>query len=89
MKTETRMRERNSFVINHALRVFFIASVLSSVVTQLNTLVDGIIVSHVVTADAISAVSLATPVFLLVMLLGSVIYTGAGCAGHGPHVRHA
>ena len=39
MKTETRMGERNSFVINHALRVFFIASVLSSVVTQLNTLV--------------------------------------------------
>lgn len=78
MKTETRMGERNSFVINHALRVFFIASVLSSVVTQLNTLVDGIIVSHVVTADAISAVSLATPVFSLVMLLGSVIYTGAG-----------
>lgn len=68
--------QRNSFVINHALRTFFVASVLTSIVTQLNTLVDGIIVSHVVTADAISAVSLATPVFSLVMLVGSMVYSG-------------
>ena len=69
-------KQRNSFVINHALRTFFIASVLSSIVTQMNTLVDGIIVSHNVAADAISAVGLATPVFSLVMLLGSMIYSG-------------
>ncbi len=69
---------RNTYIISKTLRTFFIASVLSSIVTQLNTLVDGIVVSHAVDEDAISAVNMCTPVLSIVMIIASMIYSGAG-----------
>ena len=69
---------RNCHVVAKALKTFFMASVLSSVITQLNTLVDGIVVSHAVDEDAISAVNMCTPVLSVVMLIASMVYSGAG-----------
>ncbi len=69
---------RNSHILAKSLKTFFLASVLSSAVTQLNILVDGIVVSHAVDKDAISAINLSAPVLALVMLVASMIYNGAG-----------
>lgn len=69
---------RTSYIVTKTLKTFFIASVLSSIITQLNTLVDGIVVSHAVDEDAISAVNMCTPVLSVVMLIASMVYSGAG-----------
>lgn len=69
--------ERNSYIINHSLRVYLVAAILSSIVNQLNDTIDGIIVSNAVGADAISAITLTSPVSWLVTLVGSFITAGA------------
>lgn len=68
---------RNSFIINQAFRKFFVASILISVIKMFDTLVDGIIVSHTVGIDAISVINMSIPIFSLIMLITSIIYTGA------------
>lgn len=68
---------RNTFIINHAFRRFLVASVLTSVIVQLNILVDGIIVSQTVSADAISVVSMSMPILSLVTLVTSMICVGS------------
>jgi len=70
-------KERNSNIINHSLRAYLVAAVLSSIVNQLNDTIDGIIVSNAVGADAISAVTLAYPISWIVTLVGSFITSGA------------
>ena len=74
MKTEG----KNSYIINHAIRVYLTAAILNSVVGQLNTTIDGIIVSNAVSPDALSSVALAFPVLTIASFLGFVIYEGAG-----------
>ncbi len=69
---------RKTYIISKTLRTFFLASVLSSIIMQLNTLVDGIVVSHAVDSDAISAVNMCSPVLSIVTLIASMIYSGAG-----------
>lgn len=69
---------RTSYVIKTSLKTFFVASVMSSIITQLNMLVDGIIVSHIVSGDAISVINMCSPVFAIVMLVASMLYTGGG-----------
>ena len=59
------------------MKNFLIASVLTMAINQLNTTVDGIIVSHLVGPDALSAVTLYLPVNLLVTALGTLLGTGA------------
>lgn len=68
---------RNSFILNHAFRKYFVASVLVSIIAQLNTLVDGIIVSQTVGTDALSTVSMSIPILALVMLVATMICAGA------------
>lgn len=68
---------KNEYIQNKGLRTFFIASVLTSVITQLNSLIDGVIVSHFVSPDALSAISLATPVMSILYLFSGMISLGA------------
>ncbi|MBR4898270.1 MAG: hypothetical protein IKZ48_05745 [Prevotella sp.] len=59
------------------MKNFLIASVLTMAINQLNTTVDGIIVSHLVGPDALSAVTLYIPVNLLVTALATLLGIGA------------
>lgn len=68
--------DRNSYIWNKGLKTYFIASVLISLITQINTFIDGVIVSHLVSPDALSALNLATPVT-------SLLYAFAGVIGMG------
>ena len=69
---------RNSYIINHSLQVYLIAAILTSIIGQVNTTIDGIIVSNTLSADAISAIMLASPILIVSSLLGSIIFSGAG-----------
>ena len=68
---------RKLFVIHHSLRNFIVSTVLSSIVIIINTTTDGIVVSQAVSTDAISAVSLVSPVLTIVQLFGSMLLSGA------------
>lgn len=68
---------RSSFIISHAFRRFFVASVLVSIVRMLNSLIDGIIVGQTLGPDAISVVNMSTPIILITMLTTTVIFKGA------------
>ena len=57
---------RNPYLITKAMRNFLWASILTMALAQLNTTVDGIIVSHLVAPDALSAVNLYMPISLLI-----------------------
>lgn len=69
---------RNSYIINHSLQVYLIAAILTSIVGQVNTTIDGIIVSNTLSSDAISVVTLSVPILTVSSLLGSIIFSGAG-----------
>ncbi|SHL20730.1 MATE family efflux transporter [Xylanibacter ruminicola] len=68
---------RNSYIINHSLQVYLIAAILTSIVGQVNTTIDGIIVSNTLSSDAISVVTLSVPILTVSSLLGSIIISGA------------
>ena len=68
---------RNSYIINHSLRAYLAASILSCIANQLNATINGIIVSNAVGADAISAITLVSPISFIVMIVGAFITSGA------------
>lgn len=68
---------KNDYIQNKSLKTFFIASVLISVINQVNSMVDGIIVSHFVSPDALSTVGLAAPVLSVIYMLAGMISMGA------------
>ncbi len=71
------MAERNSHIINYTLRVFLVASILASIVAQLNSTIDSIVVGQHIGADSISVVMLAMPVVNLLLLPSVMIMMGA------------
>ncbi|MCQ2116762.1 MAG: ATP-binding protein [Bacteroidales bacterium] len=68
---------RNNYIQNKSLRTFFIASVLISLVAQINTLIDGVIVSHFVSPDAVSVISLAAPILSVLYMFAGMVSMGA------------
>lgn len=68
---------RNPYLIGKALKNFLLASILTMSVQQLNVTIDGIIVSHFVGPDALSATSLYMPVSLAVSSLVALFGMGA------------
>lgn len=68
---------RNSYLINKALKNFLFASVLTMLITQMTTSIDGIIVSHLVGPDALSAITLFLPVNLVITSVFTLFGTGA------------
>lgn len=68
---------KNYYLVGKAFRNFLSASVLTMVINQLTSTVDGIIVSHLVGPDAFSAITLYLPVNLIVTALGTLLGIGA------------
>lgn len=55
---------------------FILASVMSSIILQVNEMVDGIIVGNMISYDAISAIGFAQPLTSAVLFLPAIIYHG-------------
>lgn len=68
--------KKNNYIQNKSLKTFFIASLLISAITQINTLTDGIIVGHFVSPDALSIINLAAPILSVVYMLASMVSMG-------------
>lgn len=69
--------KRNSYLISKAMKNFLLASMLTMLIAQLNVFIDGIIVSHLIGPDALSAINLFTPLNLAITALGTFLGTGA------------
>lgn len=67
---------KNNYIQNKSLKTFFIASLLISAITQINVLIDGVIVGHFISPDALSTINLATPVLSVVYMLASMVSMG-------------
>lgn len=68
---------RNPYLINKALKNFLFASVMTMVITQLSSTINGIIASHLVSPDALSATTLYLPVNMVVSSLVTFVGIGA------------
>ena len=68
---------RKPYLINQALKYFLIASVLTMAIGQLATTIDGIIVSHMVSPDALSAITLFLPMNLVITAFTTLLGIGA------------
>lgn len=69
--------DRNNYIQKKSQRTFFIAAVLISLVSQVNSFVDGVIVSRFVSPDALSALNLSFPVMSVLYLFSGVVSMGA------------
>ena len=69
--------ERNSYLTTRAMKNFLIASILTMAVQQFNITLNGIIVSHLVGPDALSAINLYQPVSLAVTSFATLFGIGA------------
>ena len=70
-------QRRTPYLINKALKNFLFASVMTMAITQLSSTINGIIVSHLVSPDALSATTLYLPVNLVVNALVTFFGIGA------------
>lgn len=68
---------RSNYLIGRAMKHYLVASILSTIVVQLNVIVDGIVVGQFVSPDALSAVNLYSPISLAIVSIGSLLGTGA------------
>ncbi len=67
-------RGRSSYLVGRAFRSFLAASVLTAAASQVGALVDGMMLSHFISPDAMSAINICMPVtqtlYALCILLG-------------------
>jgi len=71
------MTQRNSYIIKQAFSTFFFASLASSVISQLNSLVDGIILGNMISPGALSSLNLVSPLILILGLIPQMICMGS------------
>lgn len=71
-------KKNESYLISKAFKNFLLASILTSVVTQINMMSDSIIVGNLISADAVSAINLTVPVVSL--LTGFISLLGLGAS---------
>ena len=69
--------QRNEYVLKHMFGSFFLASVMSSVMAQLGSITDSIILSHLVSPDALSAFRIWLPVESVIFIIIGLMSTGA------------
>ncbi|MCQ5131002.1 MATE family efflux transporter [Butyricicoccus faecihominis] len=70
--------EQNDRFLNQTFRRFLWPTVLSVLGGTVNVMVDSVIIGNLLGANGLAAISLCTPVYLLLCTLGSLIATGAG-----------
>lgn len=68
---------KNNYIQNKSLRTFLTASIMISVMSQVNTFIDGIIVNHFISPDALSAVSLVSPLMFIMYIIFDMVSRGA------------
>lgn len=68
---------RNSFLISKAFKTFLGAAVLTSLATQICCMSDAIIMSHVISPNAMSAINLCGPIAGLVLSLVPLLCMGS------------
>ena len=71
------MVKRNPYLVKKAMSHFLVATILTMAAGQIGVIIDGIIVSHLVGPDALSAINLYTPISLLVTSFSTFLGIGA------------
>lgn len=71
------MNQRNSYIIRRMFSSFFVATLLIALTKKLGTMVDCIVVSNFVSLDALSAFRLWDPFLILLILIISLMESGA------------
>lgn len=67
----------NNFILLRMIKTFFMASIISSVVLQVNEMVDGIIVGNYISSDAVSVIGLVMPFINIMLFFSAIIYNGS------------
>lgn len=71
------MIQRNEYVLKNMFGSFFLATVMSALMSQLGGLTDSIIVSHLVSPDALSVVRIWQPVADFMLIIIGMMSAGA------------
>ena len=71
------MIQRNEYVLRNMFGAFFLATVMSALMSQLGGFTDSIIVSHLVSPDALSVVRIWQPVESIMFLVIGIMSAGA------------
>lgn len=68
---------KSNYIENKSFNTFFIASVLTSTIVQINLLTDGVIVSNLISPDAFSVLGLVNPLLVTLYMFANAISYGA------------
>ena len=71
------MIQRNEYVLKNMFGAFFLATVMSALMRQLGGFTDSIVVSHLVSPDALSVVRIWTPIESLMFIVIGIMSAGA------------
>ena len=71
------MIQRNEYVLKNMFGAFFLATVMSALMSQLGDLTDSIIVSHLVSPDALSVVRIWMPIESVMFIIIGLMSAGA------------
>ena len=69
--------QRNEYVLKNMFSSFFLSSLMASVMAQLGSITDSIILSHLVSPDALSAFRVWLPVEAVILLIIGLMGSGA------------
>ena len=71
------MMQRNEYVLKNMFGSFFLATVMSALMAQLGGLTDSIVVSHLVSPDALSVVRIWMPIVSVMFIVIGIMSAGA------------
>ena len=69
--------ERKSYIVNKSFRSYLTATILTLVIGQVCLTTDGIIMSHLVSPDALSAINLMSPFNMIMATVHALLAIGA------------
>lgn len=70
--------QRNEYVLKNMVGSFFLATVMSALMSQLGSVTDSIIVSHLVSPDSLSVIRMWRPVSDIMLIIVGIMSAGAG-----------
>jgi putative MATE family efflux protein len=71
------MIQKNEFVLKNMFGSFFLATVMSALMSQLGGLTDSVVVTHLVSPDALSVVRIWTPIEAVMFIFIGLMSAGA------------
>lgn len=69
--------KRNSYLISVSMKSYLVAAVISMLIQNLNTIIDGVLMGRFLGVEAFSAINLCLPIVGLIATLGLLFYGGA------------